>query len=334
MLRLAASVAVIIAAVTAAPSRAVASSGPELFADGVISTRDDELGLVLAPDGRTAYFVKRSPTTNTPPRSVICMSHLMNGRWSEPEVAPFSGMANDFGVTVSADGRRIIFTSDRSNGSPDTPKNFDLWLVERDGEHWSEPRNLGAPINTPGTEAYPSLAADGTLYFSATRAGGKGGPDIYRARWLDDHFGEPENLAEINSPGYESQPAIAPDQSLLVFTSSDREDTLKGEGAPYSRSDLYVSFREGGHWSAPRHLGPPINTAFNELTPSISPDGRWLFFASDRGFASVPMARRLSTREFETALHGTLDDWDNVYRVGIEAVTSLRDAETKQGGHR
>ena len=317
--------ALMLVAATALPlARARDASAPQLFAEGVVSTPDDDSGIAFEPDGRTAYFTKRSPTTNTPPRSVICRTRLVGGRWTEPEVAPFSGTANDFGVAVALDGTLLLFTSDRGTGTADVPLNYDLWMVEREGGRWSEPRALGAPIDTSANEAYPSLAADGTLYFSATRPGGKGGPDIYRSRWIDGRYAEPENLADINTPGYESQPAIAPDQSFIVFVSSGREDALTGVGAPYPRTDLYVSVRDGDRWRTPRHLDPPINTPFNESTPGVSADGRWLYFASDRGFAAVPMARRLSTREFETALHGVLNDASNVYRVPVAAFEAVQ----------
>jgi hypothetical protein len=55
-------------------------------------------------------------------------------------------------------------------------------MVERKGEGWGEPRNLGAPINSPGAEWFPTLAADGTLYFGSDWEGGKGGTDLWRSR--------------------------------------------------------------------------------------------------------------------------------------------------------
>jgi hypothetical protein len=300
---------------TSAP--AAPSNAPELLAEGIVSTPDDETGIAFAPDGRTAYFTKKSPTTNMPPRSVICVTRRAGARWAEPEIASFSGVANDFGVAVSHDGNRVVFTSDRG-AKADAP-DYDLWLVERDGNRWSDPRPLGDPVDTPANEAYPSLASDGTLYFASSRPGGAGGSDLWRSRLEDGRYAAPENLADINTAGYESQPAIAPNQSYIVFVSSDRDDTLKGEGAPYSRTDLYVSFRDGAHWTKPRRLDPPIDTAFNESGPSVSPDGTWLYFASDRGFASVPMPR-MATRAFERALHGTLDGWSNIYRVPVSAI--------------
>jgi Tol biopolymer transport system component len=302
-------------------------AAPELFAPDTISTTDDESGIAFMPDGHTAYFTKRSPTTNTPPRSVICVSRLVDGHWSEPEIAAFSGTYNDFGIAIAADGRRMVFTSDRPNPASEHggEKNFDLWIIDREGDGWSEPRNPGAPLDTPQADAYPSLAADGTLYFASTREGGKGGPDLYRARRVDGRYAEPENLGDINGAGYESQPAIAPDQRTLVFVASDRDDTLRSNGAPYSRPDLYVSFRSGEHWRAPRHLDAPISSPANENAPSWSPDGRWFYFASDRSFVSLPMPRRLSAREYEAGLHGVLDGWGNIYRVSSDAIELLRD---------
>jgi hypothetical protein len=296
---------------------------PELFAAGTISTRDDEFGIAFAPDGRTAWFTKRSPTTNTPPRSVICVTHLVDGHWSEPQVAPFSGTWNDFGSAVSADGNRIVFASDRPGETPRPPSTFDIWQVERNGENWSEPRNLAA-VNTDANEAYPSLAGDDTLYFASGRPGGKGSSDLWRARWIDGHYTEPENLGGINTEGYESQPAISADQSTLVFASIGRADMLATAGAPYPRADLYVSFRVASGWSESRHLGAGINSPFNETTPYFSPDGLWLYFASDRSFVSLPMRKGIGADEYEKGLHGLLDGWGNIYRVPNAAIASLR----------
>jgi Tol biopolymer transport system component len=308
----------------AAQAAPAGASQPEVFAAGTISTRDDEFAIAFTPDGETAYFTKRSPTTNTPPRSIICETRRVDGVWSEPQVAPFSGTHNDLGVAVSADGRRIVFASDRPTDPPRQEPTVDLWAVDRTGNGWSKPFNLGAPVNTAANEAYPSLAANGTLYFASNRPGGSGASDIWRSRLVDGHYSEPENLDGVNSPGYDSQPAIASDQSYLVFASIGRADTLASAGAPYARSDLYVSFRSAGGWTAPRNLGAGINTPANELAPAFSPDGRWFYFASDRSFVTLPMPRRLSTREYEDGLHGLFNGWGNIYRVPIAALERLR----------
>jgi WD40-like Beta Propeller Repeat len=298
---------------------------PELFAPNVISTPDDEFGIALTPDGRTAFFTKRSPTTNTPPVSVICVSHLQGDRWSDPEVAGFSGTFNDFGVTVSADGEHVVFSSDRpATGTREDSHNVDLWIADKSGHGWSKPRNLGGPVNTSAVEAYPSLAADGTLYFASNRAGGPGGMDVYRARLVDGKYAEPESLVEINGPAQDSQPAVNAAQTVLVFASTGRDDALATNGAPYARPDLYVSFQSNGRWSAPIHLNTPVNSPDSEGSPFFSFDGKSFFFSSDRGFVRLPVPKRLTTSDYDRGVHGLLSGWNNIYRLPISALTPLR----------
>lgn len=94
---------------------------------------------------------------------------------------------------------------------------------------------------------------------------------IVRSRRLGpDTYAAPETLAVINASGNASNPFIAPDESYLIFAAERPE----GRGD----SDLYVAWREGESWSAPRNLGPRVNTALSEFASSVSPDGRTLYF--------------------------------------------------------
>ena len=72
------------------------TSQPHLFAEGVISTPDDEAGGVFSPGGRDFYFVKFNATTTFPRIGLMCVSHWQNGKWTTPEVLPFSGKSLDF----------------------------------------------------------------------------------------------------------------------------------------------------------------------------------------------------------------------------------------------
>jgi hypothetical protein len=207
----------------------------------------------------------------------------------------------------------------------------DLWIIDKSGSGWSEPRNLGSAVNTAAAEAYPSLAADGTLYFASNRPGGSGGMDLYRARLVDGKYAEPQNLAEINSPAQESQPAVNGDQTLLVFSSTGRDDALGTNGAPYARPDLYASFRANDRWSAPIHMNAPINSPDSEGSPFFSSDGKWFFFSSDRGFVHIPIQKRLTTSDYERGVRGLLSGWNNIYRMPISDVTQFRETAAARG---
>jgi Tol biopolymer transport system component len=309
---------------TAVPPASPPADGktePALFAEGVVSTPDDEFGAAFMPDGRTVYFTKRTPTTNTPPLSYVCVARLDGERWREPEIASFSGQYNDMGPTVSPDGRRLYFASDRPLPGVAAGANQDLniWVVELGGVT-TAPRPLGPNVNTPAEDLSPALAADGTLYFASTRPGGRGSLDLWRARPDGADFGPAENLGEVNSPGPDGAPAIAPDQSFLVFASSGRPDTIRGAGHYYPRSDLYVSFRTGAGFGPPRHLEPPVNSAASESNPSLSPDGRDLYFSSDRGLASIPMDPATTAEAFTAALSSVRSGWSSIYRIDVRVL--------------
>jgi Tol biopolymer transport system component len=290
---------------------------PELFAPGIISTADDELNAAFTPDQRTVYFTKSTPSNRM---GVIFVSQLRGNKWSSPEVASFSGRYADYDPFVTVDGAHIYFISNRPKPDSATTKpqrTFDIWVVDKIADGWSAPMSFGAPINTEGQEFYPTLSANGTMYFSSTRPGGKGAGDIYRSRFVDGHFTEPESLGDsINTASHEGDPYIAPDESYIVFASYGRPDDL-GRGGSNSAGDLYISENVGGVWSKARHLDAPISSTAWDYCPIVSPDGKYFYFSSYRGFAdSLPLAPQ-SARSLSEQLHGIRNGLGNVYRVDI-----------------
>jgi len=293
---------------------------PVPFAKGTISTPDDEFGMTFSPDGRTCYFTKRTPSTIKSSIYVICVSHQKNGRWSQPEIAPFSGQYKDLNPCISPDGSRIFFISNRpvpgKKGS-DT----DIWMARRTTQGWSEPENLGVPVNTAGWELGCSVTSDGALYFSST--GTTGNADIYCSRWVNGKYQTPDTLGPaINSPYSESDPFIAPDESYLIFSSQGRPDAITGPGASggYPRSDLYISFRKDGKWTPARHLDAPINTDAEESSPFVSRDGKTFYFVSEKNFITIPTKPRLTYTALEQGLHGIGNGLGDIYQVPAEVL--------------
>ena len=272
-------------------SPAAASGGaPTLLAPGVVTTGDSESHATLSPDGASLYFVKLSPDFA---RWTVVVSKKTKTGWSEPEVAWFSGRWDDADVSFSPDGNTIWFISNRPDGdAKERREDTDIFRMKRTKTGWTEPERV-RELSSPGNEWFPNQAASGTLHFGSERREGNLGPegtaDLWRARWLGDHFAAPESLGPmINAAGQDIEPWIAPDESFLVFAAKGRKDS-KGS------YDLYVSARKGETWSEPRPLGGGVNTAGWEFGARFSPDGKTFFYASNH--ASEPPSERLSGRE-------------------------------------
>ena len=196
-----------------------------------------------------------------------------------PVPATFSNHPTDVDPALNHDGSRLFFATRRlrPGESESADKGFDIWFADRTENGWAEEQFLGDIVNSGSSQVYPSVAANGTLYFQAVRDEGYGKADIYRSRLSDGRFLPPENLgAAINSEFYEGDACIAPDESFLIVTVYGREDDLGG-------GDLYISFRlADGSWSPLRNMGAAVNSDSRDFSPMITPDGKYLFFSSKR----------------------------------------------------
>jgi len=284
-------------------------SEPQLFAENVISTADDESHPAFTPGGKTLYFLKNDPAFN---HWTIVVSHEQNGKWSTPEVAPFSGQFSDADPFITLDGERLFFISRRPvNGK--AKEDTDIWMMKKDGAGWSEPEHLAA-VNSEASEWFPTVSKNGNLYFGSERPGGKGRCDLYCSRLVDGKYQTPENLGEpINTAANEVESFIAPDESYMI---------LAGAGLPESRGayDLYVSFRCDGAWTKPKNLGDKINSAAWDFSPKVSPDGNWFFFTGNRGFADKPLEKRLDYQELLQKLHSPGNGLRDIYKIDISAL--------------
>jgi len=286
---------------------------PVIFGDGVISTGDFESHPAFTPDGLTLYFLKSTPTFSF---WTIVVSRFVDGRWTTPEVAPFSGRYSDADPFITADGKKFYFISRRPVPGK-TSRDLDIWVMDKTENGWSEPRNLGKPVNSNDNEWYPTEASDGTLYFGSGRAGGRGATDIYRSQFANGNFGEPENLGSaINTEFDEYEPFIAPDQSYLIFMAARRPDGNSNS------SDLFLSYRKNGTWTKAINLGGEVNTPGDEYSPVISPDGKYFFFTSARG--RRPPEKQMNYEELIGWLRGTRNGLGDIYQMDFSALNISR----------
>jgi hypothetical protein len=188
---------------------------------------------------------------------------LTNDKW---EGEPF----------ITYDGSRMFFTAIMP--PTDHPWQSDLYYVDKTATGWSIPHLLPPPVNTQSSEWHASLTREGVLYFCSERDGDRLRGNVFRAIPENGEFRKVEKLPPpINTEYNDCDPLIAPDESFLIFHSN--------RPGGFGEHDLYISFRNGhGQWSDPRNMGPSINTPAWEMAPSLSPDGKFLFFTRRKAF--------------------------------------------------
>lgn len=248
---------------------------PRLLAPGLINTGLSTRDVAMTPDGKELYF---SVNTAGYRQAFIMETHYLDGVWTDPAIVSFSGHKGiaDLEPALSPDGQKLFFYSTRPafEGAEDSQ---DIWVVNRDGESWSEPENLGTPVNTAAAEFFPSVTNDGTLYFC--RADEKTRRhSIFRSRFVDGQYQEPELLpAEVNAGASQFNAWISPDESRIIVPIAGHPDNLGGV-------DYWFSTRnEDDSWNGPFNLGPVINDGSGQSwSPYVSPDGEYFFFMSSR----------------------------------------------------
>jgi len=189
---------------------------------------------------------------------------------------PVNSGGEDFNASITADGLSLYFISNRSGGVGGR----DIWVTTREtkDDPWSEPVNLGTPVNTPAGEWGVSISSDGLSLYYDTRQPGTSSAinDLWVATraTTDKNWANPVSLGpKVNSSADDYTPSISSDELELYFTSGP------GRGG-YGNYDLWVTMRETKFdpWGEAVNLGPRVNTSAFELDPGVSADGRALFF--------------------------------------------------------
>jgi Tol biopolymer transport system component len=265
--------------------------------------------MALSPDGNEIFYTLQSPQGIF--STIMYMRKTNSGHWSSPEVAPFSGHYSDMEAAFRPDGKAIYFVSNRPLAG-DSVKDFDIWIVEKNGESWSKPVNIGAPVNTRENEFYPSVSANGNLYFTANYPRGKGKEDIYLARWERDHWAEPLSLdTGVNSAFYEFNAFVSPAEDYIIFSSYGRKDDR-------GRGDLYISFRSAnGTWKPARNL-TLINSEKLDYCPFVSFDKKIFFFTSEKNsLKSVYAPSPADMKTLKESYNGIMNGQGNIYWISL-----------------
>lgn len=140
-----------------------------------------------------------------------------------------------------------------------------------------QPAPLPQPLNTFRFQYFPVLTADSRFLLFTGRPTAESGEDLFVSRQnTDGTMGEPVSISPaINTSYNEGAGAISGDGKTLVFASCDRPSSV-------GNCDLYISRRTGNVWSKPQNLGRNVNSPEWDSQPSLSADGRTLYFTSTR----------------------------------------------------
>ncbi len=291
---------------------------PELFAPGIVSTGLHTRDLTMTPDGSEIYYSVALPRFSV---STIMVTRLEDGAWTEPQVAAFASDPRymSFEPHISPDGKRLFFLSNRPQSQGGVfAVDQNIWVMDRLDTGWCEPYSLGPPVNTTGQEYFPSVTTDGTLYF--TREGPGRASFIYRSRFVDERYSEPEKLPpQVNAAPTQFNSFISPDESFLILCAVG---LAKGFGA----TDYYVCFRNPDDtWTQPINLGPLINTTGgNEFSPSLSPDGKYFFFMSSRMSWTFQDPPEISATWLHDTFAGPQNGDSDIYWVDASFINMLR----------
>jgi len=227
----------------------------EIFAPGLISIEGRyEFAISFAPGGERLLF-----TVQTAEEKVhVLHSRMTDGSWSPPEPVNLSAGArkDEMEAFFAPDGRHVYFAP------YDEGLDVRIWQVEVAGNTWIDPAPLTGPI-AESPAFFPTTATSGAIYYTNIME-----RQPYRARR------DADGAWQIEPLGLESviHPFVAPDESF-VLVDSRADDSL-------GKADIYVAFATSdGGWSKPVNLGDSVNSAYSETCPSLSDDGKYLFFS-------------------------------------------------------
>lgn len=280
-------------------------AAPQIFAPGVISGPANDESPTFSPDGDTLLFTRSGAGGGT-----IMESHRVDGRWSTPRIASFSGAWPELAPQFSPDGSCVVYVSIRRTDSTPAQQQVNLWRVDRRGSGWSEPVRLPAAVNIGNAVWKASIAQDGSIYFLSIDAGKDQGKRLYVSHVAHGAYQPAQPLAFSHYGDNDVDPEIAPDGSFMVFASDHR---LPGD----SKDHLFIVFRAGDGWGEPqaiRYAGDDARGFSTDYLPHLGPDHRTLYFTSDRTeavahYPHTPAQAREYLQRVEQWDNGNFNAW-------------------------
>ncbi len=236
---------------------------PQIFAPGIVSLPGrPEYGISISPAGDEMMFA----LGNWPYKCTMVMKYE-NNHWTSPDTVSFSTTRSAEEAIYSPDGSRVYYYA---YNPPNPVGGADLCYSVKNGSVWSEPINLGTPLNTTQDEYHPCVVADSSVYFENVNGKicySKFQNGNYLPRILMPPLFNDPNMAWGN-------PFVSPDESYFIFNSS--------RPGGFGGTDLYIAYKKiDGTWTNPKNLGNIINSATNECGSEITDDSLYMTYVSD-----------------------------------------------------
>ena len=288
-----------------------------LFCSGFISTEMHEHSMLsFSPDLTTVLWNAQFLDDGAGFPNRVIISEMHDNGWSTPDYFDGIKLSNAGGACYNSDGSRIYFSS-RTDAQGFGKNNFNIWYIEKNGSAWGSPKTLSSPINSPALEAQATLSRNNNIYFLKETDTETHRYEIYRSEYSNGTYSQPAPLPpSINSVYVDWTPFIAADESYLLFSSNRDEHN----------GDIYISFRSpDGKWSAPKNLGPTVNHPnAQERYPSVSPDGRYLFFVSNRLNKEIEDESAQSLIQYRRLMAKPGNSWNDFYWVDAQLIEKFR----------
>lgn len=242
-----------------------------VFLPNIVSTQNHEHSSPSINDNNSmiCWSMWKRPKPKNPKQTIMLLDFKAV---KTPKPIEFSSKFSN-GGPVWIDKNKMLFYSKRPiiSNNPDESIN-DLWICERNDTNWKEPYCLNFSKFTKFAFA-PTITNSGTIYFVGFADSVENNMGIYRSKLGKVGYEKPKLLSEqINSRYFDWTPFISADESFLIFSSNRPGSNDKG-------GDLFISFKNSNYnWSKPINMGAKVNTDRQERFPSVSRDGRILFF--------------------------------------------------------
>lgn len=208
-------------------------------------------------------------------RRRLLLSNIVNGKIIDSKPLLVDGQpiyGSD--ASFSPDGTKILFKTRQNLGELRERTDGNIYVIQKKNGTWSKPEPLPNTVNSSKDEFYPIATQSGNIYFS--RITEDQSYDIFVSRWDGSSYLEAEKLPEnINTTLVESDAYVSPKEDYIIFVRMYEQGAL-------GVSDLYISYKSNGSWGAAEHLGSEVNFEGVDGSPSISPDGKWMYFTSNR----------------------------------------------------